>query len=138
MGRDVAKPRHRSALARYGPDIDGGGVLGGTGEQAYIGMRQVDFVEDQRVVPAPVEIEKRHGAKQSSLLAEGQDAGRVETEISIEVGFRDVNPRNQPVGHFGKGRKLGTTRRLDADFETFRKRVEIVLSRQSGSFLNPI
>src|SRR6185437_11743499 len=93
---------------------------------------------DQRVVPAPVEIEKRHGAKQSSLLAEGQDAGRVETEISREVGFRNVNPRNQPFGHFGKGRKLGTPRRLDADFEAFRKRVEIVLSRQSGSFLNPI
>ncbi len=84
------------------PNIDSGYFVGASGKQPEIGMCQVHFIKNESIVPAVIEIEKRHGAKQFPLPAKRQNAVWVESEISFKIRFRDLNSGDHPVAHISE------------------------------------
>src|SRR6516162_5558485 len=101
-------------------------------------MSEAHIIEQQRVVPPTVEIEKGHRTQQSSLAVEGQNALRIERVVPLKLSRPDANTRDQTIGHFSERQKLAKPARVHINFGASGQRVEFVLGSQRGPFHDQI
>ena len=92
MRRDLAVSGNTATSCRNGPDVGGRYFVVAPGEQPEVRLRQGNLVENERVVPAAVEIKKRHPAEQFSSSTEGQDAFGIEREVPAKARRRQSEP----------------------------------------------
>jgi hypothetical protein len=57
-------------------------------------------------VTTAIQVKKRYGTKQPSTPAECHYGLRVNGEIPVEDGFRDLNSGNETIGHIGEPLQL--------------------------------
>src|ERR1700722_10785453 len=138
MRSDLAVPGNTATSCRNGPDIGGRHFVVAPGEQPEVRLRQRNLVEDEGVVPAAVEIKKRHPAEQFSSSTEGQNAFGIEREVPAKARCRQLHPRHHTTGHVCQEAKFGILREPHLNIRIGRQRIEIVPCAKRGPFLNRI
>ena len=110
MSRDLAVSGDPATGCRNRPDVDGRHLVIAPGKQLEFRIRQGYLIENERVVPAAVEVKKRGRPEQSVLPTERQDAFGIERKVSGKDRRRHLNARDHAMGHVCQDGKFAVLR----------------------------
>jgi hypothetical protein len=97
-------------------------------EELATGIFQVDFVQQQRIVPPAVEIQERDSTEHLSISLKGKDRFGIAEQKGGKRGLGCIDPRDVPVGDGYQIGQLIWLCRFRDDRGGRQKLVQVVLS----------